>query len=359
MLRRTLLALAAAALALTSAVTNGAEPAARAVLFYSPECPHCHTVMTESLPPLLARYGDQLQVAAVDVTTPEGQELYQAMVQRFQVPDERLGVPALVIGESVLVGSIEIPERLPALADAALARGGLPWPDIPGLAAQLEPPPTADTVSASRPLPADVPAESAPSAAPPLLRDMPANALALVLLAAMVAAVAWAVRAWRHPRVGAARWRDLTVPALALAGLAIASYLTLVETALAPAVCGPVGNCAAVQQSAYASILGVPVGALGMTAYAALLLAWAAEHLLRGRRAKLAGLALAGLAGAGTLFSIYLTFLEPFVIGATCMWCLTSAALMTALLWLAAPYHGLLAAPRREQVARGKRLRRP
>lgn len=34
------------------------------------------------------------------------------------------------------------------------------------------------------------------------------------------------------------------------------------------------------------------------------------------------------------LFSIYLTFLEPFVIGATCAWCLTSAILMTALLWL-------------------------
>jgi uncharacterized membrane protein len=38
----------------------------------------------------------------------------------------------------------------------------------------------------------------------------------------------------------------------------------------------------------------------------------------------------------GTLFSIYLTFLEPFVIGATCAWCLASAVIMTALLWLAA-----------------------
>jgi len=43
-----------------------------------------------------------------------------------------------------------------------------------------------------------------------------------------------------------------------------------------------------------------------------------------------------GLAAGGTLFSIYLTFLEPFVIGATCAWCLTSAIIMTALLWLTA-----------------------
>jgi uncharacterized membrane protein len=36
----------------------------------------------------------------------------------------------------------------------------------------------------------------------------------------------------------------------------------------------------------------------------------------------------------GLAFSIYLTFLEPFVIGATCAWCLTSAIVMTALFWL-------------------------
>jgi uncharacterized membrane protein len=39
----------------------------------------------------------------------------------------------------------------------------------------------------------------------------------------------------------------------------------------------------------------------------------------------------------GTLFSVYLTFLEPFVIGATCAWCLTSAVVMTLLLWATAP----------------------
>ena len=43
-----------------------------------------------------------------------------------------------------------------------------------------------------------------------------------------------------------------------------------------------------------------------------------------------------GLVGAGLAFSIYLTFLEPFVIGASCAWCLTSAVIMTVLLWLTA-----------------------
>jgi len=31
----------------------------------------------------------------------------------------------------------------------------------------------------------------------------------------------------------------------------------------------------------------------------------------------------------GLLFFIYLTFLEPFVIGATCAWCISSAIIMT------------------------------
>ncbi|HET9441615.1 MAG TPA: vitamin K epoxide reductase family protein [Longimicrobiales bacterium] len=37
---------------------------------------------------------------------------------------------------------------------------------------------------------------------------------------------------------------------------------------------------------------------------------------------------------AGVLFSLYLRLLEPFVIGATCVWCLTSAVLITTIFHL-------------------------
>jgi uncharacterized membrane protein len=52
--------------------------------------------------------------------------------------------------------------------------------------------------------------------------------------------------------------------------------------------------------------------------------------------ARLAPVALFGLTLIGTLFSLYLTVLEPFVIGASCAWCLSSAVIMTTLLWLTA-----------------------
>jgi uncharacterized membrane protein len=78
----------------------------------------------------------------------------------------------------------------------------------------------------------------------------------------------------------------------------------------------------------------IPIGALGLVGYAAILTAWAVARCGHGQLAVLAALALLAMTLFGTLFSIYLTFLEPFVIGATCAWCLTSAIVMTALLML-------------------------
>lgn len=55
--------------------------------------------------------------------------------------------------------------------------------------------------------------------------------------------------------------------------------------------------------------------------------------------AELAAFGLLCMTLFGVLFSIYLTYLEPFVIGATCIWCLGSAVVMTGLFILAVPYY--------------------
>jgi uncharacterized membrane protein len=129
--------------------------------------------------------------------------------------------------------------------------------------------------------------------------------------------------------------RGWLVPVLCLIGLGVAGYLAYVETAQVEAVCGPVGDCNSVQQSPYARLFGVlPIGILGMLGYGMILLSWAVGRSASRRLAAFTRLALLGLTTFGVLFSIYLTFLEPFVIGATCAWCLISAVLMTALLLL-------------------------
>ena len=100
------------------------------------------------------------------------------------------------------------------------------------------------------------------------------------------------------------------------------------------AVCGPIGDCNTVQQSPYAMLFGViPIGALGIVGYAAMLVAWGTLQWGQGQIRRLAAAALVGMALFGTLFSIYLTFLEPFVIGASCMWCLTSGLSITLVLF--------------------------
>ncbi len=109
-------------------------PVVRAVLFYSPSCGHCHKVITEDLPPLFQKHGDQLQMIGVDASEPTGGALYNAAADKFNVPPEERGVPMLLVADVMLMGSAEIPERFPGLIEQYLAAGGVDWPDVPGMA---------------------------------------------------------------------------------------------------------------------------------------------------------------------------------------------------------------------------------
>lgn len=109
------------------------EPIVRAVLFWSENCAHCHRVMEEHLPPLEEQYGDQLDVQTIEIAGSEEYELWLAAIEAFQLPPDRQGVPMLFLGDTVLVGSREIPEQLPGLVEQHLASGGVGLPDIPGL----------------------------------------------------------------------------------------------------------------------------------------------------------------------------------------------------------------------------------
>jgi uncharacterized membrane protein/thiol-disulfide isomerase/thioredoxin len=445
-----------------------------AVLFYSPTCPHCHKVITEDLPPLVDKYGSQLVVAGVDVTTQQGQMLYQATVRRFGIPESRLGVPTLVVGSEVMVGELEIPQRFPGLIEKGLAAGGTDWPPVDAIRQALarqgmlqdratpdstDPDSVAvaeraaraadsarvadslraaqgarasDSVAARSPTappqvkPAPAPRNEAPrpvrtdtapgmiptpgvsqrvrggadsagpapgARAPAATADTPltsdtarsarsagttdsaagvpeasagpssaetgigrlteeaapegmaakfgldpvANTIAVVILLGMLVAIFASVRsvvAGAPPTLVLPSW---TMPALAAVGMAVASYLALVEITHSEAVCGPVGNCNAVQQSPWATLFGFPVGVLGQAGYLAMFGAWVLGVLGPRRWGDSAWLALWVMALAGTAFSVYLTFLEPFVIGATCLWCVTSAVVMTLMLHGATP----------------------
>ena len=113
---------------------------------------------------------------------------------------------------------------------------------------------------------------------------------------------------------------------LAVLGVVISAYLTWTHYAGLTLVCTGSGEgCETVQSSRYASLLGIPVALLGLIAYGGLVFSaalWRETGIYLGLLISL----------VGTLFSAYLTYLEIFVIGALCQWCLASAAIMVAAL---------------------------
>jgi uncharacterized membrane protein len=114
--------------------------------------------------------------------------------------------------------------------------------------------------------------------------------------------------------------------AIAIAGIGVATYITIAEAGGSAPVCLAGGHgCQTVADSHYSHLLGVNVSVFGIAGYALLL----ASALVPGDTGRFGGLLMA-LAGFG--FSAYLTYLELFVIDAICQWCVASAVLMTLLL---------------------------
>jgi uncharacterized membrane protein len=322
-------------------------------MFWLGTCGNCEYVLDESLPPIQEQYGDQLEILLIELVTQEDMDrLYQtAAVYGFK--KEEVGVPFMIVGERVLKGSSQIPEELPGLIELHLAGGGLDYPDHPSLAAYLPGPfesaevdqPSTNS-SEEEEQAADNNAEAAEKQVPDTQtleegENSAANGFTLagVILVVMVAAIVYVIFALYKggDETGSQRfkWIELLIPVLALAGIGVASYLTYVETQAVEAICGPVGDCNAVQSSSYARLFGVlPIGILGLVGFAMILIAWLVGRLRGDRWGSYASLAMLGMALFGTFFSIYLTYLEIWVIEAVCIWCLSSAVLITALLLL-------------------------
>lgn len=139
-----------------------------------------------------------------------------------------------------------------------------------------------------------------------------------------------------HPLITG--WHKWAIPIAIIGGLVVSGYLTFIEAKGGQVMCGPTGGCQEVQNSKYAILFGVlPVGMLGFLGNIAILAAWLVWQLGPASLKNMAALAIWGMCIFGVLFSIYLTFLEPFVIGATCMWCISSAVEMIILLLASTP----------------------
>jgi uncharacterized membrane protein len=117
---------------------------------------------------------------------------------------------------------------------------------------------------------------------------------------------------------------------LALAGIAVATYIAIAESGGGAPKCLAGGTgCETVAESRYSHLAGINVAVIGIAGFALLL----AAAVLPGDAGRFGGF-LTALVGFG--FSAYLTYLELFVIDAICEWCVISAVLMTLSLAVAA-----------------------
>ncbi len=300
------------------------DPIVRAVFFWSKGCPACHVVIEQVFPRLEREHGDRLYIRRFEMSDPSAVALYQATAQTFRLRPDQYVVPLMVIGDQVLIGWGEIRDRLPDLIATHLARGGLAWPAIPGLAGLIGP---EDTPPAAAPPRAPVervdPAMPTVAPAPEGPRHDPVGlGLAIAVMAGMIVAllyVAYAMlgRGARQPQ--ASTRLPWVIPVLSVAGLIVAGYLTYIESLGVPAVCGPIGDCNAVQASPYAKLFGiVPVALLGVAGYLGILTAWVAGVRRRRPVWPHTTTVAFSIALLGTVLSLYLTYLEPFVIQAVC-----------------------------------------
>ena len=121
---------------------------------------------------------------------------------------------------------------------------------------------------------------------------------------------------------------------LALVGCFVALYLWLHALGVGgPLQCGT-GGCDTVQTSRWAVFLGLPVAFYGVVGYFVILVVALAALRPAGLVQRKWNVVLVGLASVGVLFTIYLTYLELFVIHAICRWCVASAVIIAAI-WVA------------------------
>lgn len=123
------------------------------------------------------------------------------------------------------------------------------------------------------------------------------------------------------------------IAVLALAGVAVSAISLQRHYAKTTTQFCDIGekfNCDIVNRSEWSTVMGIPVAAVGVLGYAALLLL---ATVYRSRQETPLRLLVA--AALGLAFALYLSYIEGFVLGTWCILCLGSLALIAAITVLA------------------------
>ena len=208
-------------------------------------------------------------IVAVDVSTEDGNALFVDAINNIDIPESMAGsVPTLVIGDTALIGSQDIPNFLPGIIEEGLANGGIDWPRIPLLLEALEAQgmmdgipddeinsqgetPTTESGQNNQinggdeaPITDNLQQAAEPedlTMAELFQRDLAGNSISVVVLLALIFSLIEVGRRYFKAGTTAKAWPVWIIPVLLLVGLVVAGYMTYVEINQVDAVCGPLG----------------------------------------------------------------------------------------------------------------------
>jgi uncharacterized membrane protein len=123
----------------------------------------------------------------------------------------------------------------------------------------------------------------------------------------------------------------MTAALLSLTGLFISAYLYLYKIGKIGSLSCGTGGCETVQWSPWSRVAGIEVSLVGVLGYASLLVLCLAALQPNMVHRRGPALLLAVLSGVAVLFTLYLTYLELFVIHAICRWCVASGVVIVGI----------------------------
>jgi uncharacterized membrane protein len=128
--------------------------------------------------------------------------------------------------------------------------------------------------------------------------------------------------------------RRLAITILSILGIVVSGYLTYIHYSGEPIFCGGTNSCELVNSSRYAFIGTIPVSALGLLAYIAILIL---SFIKSDADRQWPAMLTFGLALIGVMFQLYLSYIELFVLHAICYWCVSSQIIILVIFILALP----------------------
>lgn len=123
------------------------------------------------------------------------------------------------------------------------------------------------------------------------------------------------------------KWLGRASYAFVIVGLAVALYMTIYKITGYQAMCGGSGGCATVTASRFSVINGIDVPVIGVIGNLALLAVLIFENRISFLQ-KNGTLVFFALALAGFAFTLWLIYLEIFILKAFCPFCVTAQTMM-------------------------------